>query len=67
MTIRRKFVSEALGAAVSTMRAIIGVPNYERYLEHMRRRHPSETPLRFEEFEQQRLADKYLRPGAKCC
>ena len=60
-------ISEALDSAVSTMRAIIGVPNYERYLEHMRRRHPSEAPLPLEEFEQQRLADKYLRPGSRCC
>ena len=60
-------LSSAARSFAETMRAIIGAPDYERYLEHMRRRHPLETPLRFEEFEQRRLVDKYQRPGAKCC
>lgn len=64
---RQTSLTDAMHAIAATMRAIIGVPNYERYLEHMRRRHPAETPLRLEEFERARLTDKYLRPGAKCC
>ena len=67
---RKETVVTLLSAARSltaTMRAILGAPNYERYLAHMRLKHPLETPMPFGEFEQRRLDDKYLRPGAKCC
>lgn len=68
MNLRRQgSLTDAMSAIAATMRSIIGVPDYERYLEHMRRRHPAETPMRLEEFEQMRLTDKYLRPGARCC
>ena len=52
---------------VQTVRTIIGAPNYERYIEHMRERHPNEKPLTREEFASQRLDDRYARPGSRCC
>lgn len=48
-------------------RRIIGVPDYERYADHMRRRHPGERPLSRDEFGRRRLDEKYSKPGARCC
>jgi uncharacterized short protein YbdD (DUF466 family) len=52
---------------VRALRAIIGAPDYERYLEHIRRHHPDVAPLSQREFERQRMADRYDRPGSRCC
>jgi uncharacterized short protein YbdD (DUF466 family) len=48
-------------------RRIIGAPDYERYLAHMRRHHPHTRPLDRAEFARQRLEEKYSRPGSRCC
>ena len=50
-----------------TLRTIIGAPDYERYVEHMRERHPNEKPLTREEFASQRLEDRYAKAGSRCC
>lgn len=49
------------------IRAILGVPDYERYLTHMRRRHPERAALSRDDFVRQRLDDRYSRPGSRCC
>jgi Uncharacterized small protein len=49
------------------VRFMIGVPDYERYVEHLRAHHPEERPLSREEFAAQRMNDRYSRPGARCC
>lgn len=46
---------------------IIGAPDYEAYLTHMRRCYPDEEPLSEKEFFQQRLNDRYNQVGARCC
>jgi len=51
----------------SVIRRIVGVPDYPRYLAHMRECHPQVTPVTREEFERARLEDKYSRPGQRCC
>ena len=51
----------------SVIRRIVGVPDYTRYLAHMRECHPQVTPVTREEFERARLEDKYTRPGQRCC
>lgn len=48
-------------------RRIIGAPDYDRYLDHMRSRHPGRVPLARAEFERDRLASRYDRPGSRCC
>lgn len=53
--------------AACVVRRIIGVPDYDRYLAHMAAHHPHATPLTSREFERQRLADRYSRPGSRCC
>ena len=57
----------ALQRVIAVVRRIIGVPDYETYLAHMLRHHPECTPLDPRTFERQRMADRYSRPGSRCC
>ena len=56
-----------LRRAGAALRALLGAPDYERYLLHVRERHPGETPLSRDEFVRRRLEDRYARPGSRCC
>jgi len=58
---------ERLSRVLDVVRRIVGVPDYDRYVAHMRSRHPDATPMSCEEFTAQRMADKYSRPGSRCC
>jgi uncharacterized short protein YbdD (DUF466 family) len=48
-------------------RRVIGAPDYERYLAHMRQCHPGQPPLNRAEFSRLRLEEKYSKPGSRCC
>lgn len=63
----RRTIRDHLAAAARVARAVVGAPDYERYLAHMRRRHPLDQPLTRDEFARARMADRYDRPGARCC
>jgi uncharacterized short protein YbdD (DUF466 family) len=52
-----------LAAAV---RAVLGVPDYERYLAHARTVHPESRPMSRDEFVAVRTAARYERPGSRC-
>jgi uncharacterized short protein YbdD (DUF466 family) len=49
------------------LRAIIGVPDYARYLAHQRAKHPDATPLSREEFARERERARYDGTGSRCC
>ena len=53
--------------AANVVRRIIGVPDYDRYVAHVRTHHPEVTPMCQRDFEKQRVLDKYSRPGGRCC
>ena len=53
--------------AANVVRRVIGVPDYEGYLAHMRLRHPGCVPLTRERFLAERLQARYERPGSRCC
>ena len=57
----------ALLRLAAVVRRIIGAPDYESYVAHMASRHPGQPPMTPAEFERQRLADRYNRPGSRCC
>jgi len=57
----------ALEKIARVFRQIIGAPDYERYLEHQHTCHPDQVPLSRDEFARERLADRYSRPGTRCC
>jgi uncharacterized short protein YbdD (DUF466 family) len=51
----------------SMIRAIVGAPDYRRYLAHMARAHPGVTPLSRPAFVREHQAARYDRPGTRCC
>lgn len=57
----------ALARALASLRAIIGVPDYARYLAHQRSAHPDATPLSREQFAQERERARYEGTGSRCC
>ena len=57
-------VATALARAVA---AIVGAPDYERYLDHVRRAHPGATPLSRGELLLARQRARLEQPGNRCC
>ena len=53
--------------AVNIVRAVIGAPDYARYLAHQRDRHPNAIPLSREEFVRERERARYEGTGSRCC
>ncbi len=53
--------------AVQMGRLIIGVPDYDTYVAHVRRNHPERTPMSYEAFFAERQAARYKAGGGRCC
>lgn len=53
--------------AAQVTRRIVGVPDYEGYVAHLRAHHPGARPLSRDEFLRDVLARRYERPGSRCC
>ena len=53
-----------LGRAI---RLVLGAPDYERYLAHVRETDPEREPLTRDEFVRERMDNRYSKPGARCC
>ena len=49
------------------LRAVLGVPDYERYLSHLRSDHPGIEPMTCEQFVEDTMRNRYNRPGNRCC
>ena len=56
-----------LGSACAVLRRVIGVPDYDTYVAHMRAAHPGAPLLTLDEFARERMQDRYNRPGNRCC
>ena len=54
-------------AAVQSARLAIGIPDYDNYVDHMRRRHPGRAPMTREEFFHERMLARYGRGRSRCC
>ena len=49
-------------------RLMVGVPDYDTYVQHMRLNHPEQTPMTYEEFYKNRVDARYGGKGnARCC
>jgi uncharacterized short protein YbdD (DUF466 family) len=57
----------SLARAAAVLRRVLGAPDYERYLEHVRLCHPGLRPLSREAYLHDALARRYERPGSRCC
>lgn len=53
-----------LGQAAKMM---VGQPDYEAYVQHMRITHPERTPMTYEEFFRERENARYGGGSGKCC
>jgi uncharacterized short protein YbdD (DUF466 family) len=60
-------LAELLARVAGVVRRVIGAPDYERYLAHVRHAHARTTPLTREQFARDVLARRYDRPGNRCC
>jgi len=57
----------AVRRVLRVIRTVIGAPDYERYVQHMRAHHPTCALASRDEFMVQRLESRYSRPGSRCC
>jgi uncharacterized short protein YbdD (DUF466 family) len=60
-------LARRLRDAARVLRRVLGAPDYEGYLAHVRAAHPSCAPMTRDEFVRSRLEERYNRPGARCC
>jgi len=56
-----------LASAGRAVRAVLGAPDYDAYVAHLRERHPDTHALTREQFVDARLRARYERPGSRCC
>jgi len=49
------------------LRTILGVPDYEAYVERLSAIHPEAIPITQAEFARQQLEARFNRPGSRCC
>jgi uncharacterized short protein YbdD (DUF466 family) len=53
--------------ALTVVRRVIGVPDYDTYLAHVIAHHPDTVPMSQQAFIHKCWEDKYSRPGHRCC
>jgi len=53
--------------AVETARLAIGVPDYDRYVSHMRAHHPGARVMSYREFFDERQQKRYGNGRTGCC
>ena len=52
---------------LDVVRTIVGVPNYDAYVQHLHAHHPGAEPLDRNAFLKKCWEDKYTKPGNRCC
>ena len=56
------------GRVQETARLMVGVPDYDTYIAHMRERHPDKAALSYESFFANRMEARYGRGSTtRCC
>ncbi|MFL5583362.1 MAG: YbdD/YjiX family protein [Gemmatimonadaceae bacterium] len=61
------YFASLFATLASGIKAVLGVPDYERYLLHMRTVHPGDRVMSETEFRHTRMNDRYNQAGSKCC
>jgi uncharacterized short protein YbdD (DUF466 family) len=59
-------IAGLLTRTASFLRAVLGVPDYGRYLAHMHSAHPGDRVMSETEFRHARMNDRYNRTS-RCC
>jgi uncharacterized short protein YbdD (DUF466 family) len=57
---------QRLQGIARALNGMFGIPDYDRYVREFSARYPDETPLTREEFEKDRLHNRYVKPGNRC-
>jgi uncharacterized short protein YbdD (DUF466 family) len=60
-------LASALHAARRAYLQLFGIPDYERYLEHMAASHPGQPVLSRRQFCAHAIDRKYAKNGPRCC
>ncbi len=63
----KTLINTLLSTTAAAVRAVLGVPDYKRYLAHMRDAHPGDRVMSETEFNHTRMNDRYNRNGSRCC
>ena len=67
MSYRLSDIGYRLARIAVIARRILGVPDYDAYVSHVRVHHPEREPLTRAEFTRWRLDKRYSTPGTRCC
>jgi uncharacterized short protein YbdD (DUF466 family) len=67
MAFTREAVARLWRRAVQTARLLIGVPDYDTYVEHRRQHHPGQPIMSYPEFFDERMRARYRAGGGRCC
>lgn len=67
MRFRPNQMARLVHVVVRAARAIAGIPDYERYLNHVQVSHPGTRPLSRDQYAENRMMARYERPGSRCC
>lgn len=62
-----RIITSWLRQAGAIVRRVIGAPDYDSYVAHLRDRHPDVVPLTREQFIASCLHARYDKPGSRCC
>lgn len=54
-------------AGAQTARLAIGIPDYDVYVDHVRRAHPDRPPMTRDEFFRERMEARYGKGRSRCC
>lgn len=60
-------LASAWRISVRTARLAIGIPDYDRYVAHVRRHHPGREPMGRNAFFHERMQARYGRGRSRCC
>jgi uncharacterized short protein YbdD (DUF466 family) len=60
-------LTSRLARITAALRRMLGAPDYDGYVAHMRAHHPDREPLSREAFARDALSRRYDRPGSRCC
>ncbi|CAO3420436.1 YbdD/YjiX family protein [Azospirillum endophyticum] len=67
MGVMKSNLSRFRGYFEQTAKLMIGVPDYDTYVAHMRDRHPDKPVMTYREFLDNRLEARYGGGKAGCC
>ena len=60
-------IGSTLTSIARGLRAMLGAPDDERYVNHVLATHPGAEPMTREEFQCERMESRYNKPGSRCC